>query len=194
MAGKEGGGSAEITKLLLDWSKGNRVALDQLIPLVYDELRRLASRHMNGEVPNHLLQTTALLHEAYLRLVDQQAVAWQNRAHFFGICARLMRQILVDHARSRGRLKRGGGVRAIELDEAVAMDPARSEEVLAIHDALEKLSAVDARKAQVAELRFFGGLSVEEAAEVLQVSPNTVIRDWSLAKAWLAREMGASRG
>ncbi len=183
------GGGEQITSLLLAWSKGEHTALDRLIPLVYAELRHIASRHLVRELPGSPVHTTVLVHEAYLRLVDQEAVDWQNRAHFFGICARLMREILVDQARSRGRLKRGGNVRHLDLEEVAVVSLDQSEELIAIHEALEKLRAMDERKGRVVELRFFGGLSVEETAEVLGVAPNTVIRDWGFAKAWLGREL-----
>jgi RNA polymerase sigma-70 factor, ECF subfamily len=179
----------EITQLLVDWSNGNQAALDQLTPLVYTELRQLAHRYMRRERLGHTMQTTALIHEAYLRLVDQTKVRWENQAHFFGIAARLMRQILIEHARSHTRAKRGGGAGTISLDEAAFVAQARAAELLALNDALERLAAVDPRKSRVVELRFFGGLSVEEAARVLNIAPNTVLRDWRLAKAWLHREI-----
>jgi len=179
----------DVTELLLDWSNGNQAALDQLMPLVYEELHRLAHQYMARERPEHSLQTSALLNEAYLKLVDQKNVHWQNRAQFFGIAAKLMRQILVDHARQRHRIKRGGDARHVPLDEAVVVSPARAAEMMALDDALETLAAVDQRKSQILELRFFGGLSIEETAEVLGVSPGTVMRDWTLAKAWLRMEM-----
>ena len=179
----------DVTELLLDWSNGNQAALDQLMPLVYEELHRLAHQYMARERPEHSLQTSALLNEAYLKLVDQKNVHWQNRAQFFGIAAKLMRQILVDHARQRHRIKRGGDARHVPLDEAVVVSPARAAEMMALDDALETLAAVDQRKSQILELRFFGGLSIEETAEVLGVSPGTVMRDWTLAKAWLRMDM-----
>jgi len=179
----------EITQLLVDWSNGNQVALDQLLPLVYTELRQLAHRYMRRERLGHTMQTTALIHEAYLRLVDQTQVRWANQAHFFGIAARLMRQILIEHARSHTRAKRGGGAVTLALDEAALVSPARAAALLALNDALERLAAVDPRKSHVVELRFFGGLSVEEVARVLNIAPNTVLRDWRLAKAWLHREI-----
>jgi RNA polymerase sigma factor (TIGR02999 family) len=179
----------EITQLLVDWSNGNQAALDRLMPLVYTELRQLAHRYMRRERLGHTMQTTALIHEAYLRLVDQTRVRWENQAHFFGIAARLMRQILIEHARSHTRAKRGGGAGTIALDEAVLVSQARAAALLALNDALERLAAVDPRKSHVVELRFFGGLSVEEAARVLNIAPNTVLRDWRLAKAWLHREI-----
>lgn len=179
----------EVTQLLVDWGNGNQAALDRLMPLVYTELRQLAHRYMRRERPGHTMQTTALIHEAYLRLVDQNQVRWQHQAHFFGIAARLMRQILIEHARSRTRAKRGGGVGTISLDEAAIVSQARATELLALDDALERLATIDPRKSQVVELRFFGGLSVEEAAQVLNIAPNTVLRDWRMAKAWLRREI-----
>ena len=179
----------DVTQLLIDWGNGNHVALDQLMPLVYTELRELARRYIRRERPEHTLETTALIHEAYLRLVDQSQVSWENHAHFFGIAARLMRQILIEHARRRARAKRGGGAGKISLDEAATVSQARAAELLALDDALARLAAIDLRKSQVVELRFFGGLSVEEAAQVLHVAPNTVLRDWRMAKAWLHREI-----
>jgi RNA polymerase sigma factor (TIGR02999 family) len=179
----------EVTQLLVDWGNGNQAALDQLIPLVYTELRQLARRYMRRERPGHTMQTTALIHEAYLRLVDQNQVRWENRAHFLGIAARLMRQILIEHARRRTRAKRGGGAGTISLDEVALVSQARATELLALDDAMERLAAIDPRKSRVVELRFFGGLSPKEAAEVLHIAPNTVLRDWRLAKAWLHREI-----
>lgn len=179
----------EVTQLLVDWGNGNQAALDRLMPVVYTELRQLAHWYMRRERPDHTMQTTALIHEAYLRLVDQNQVRWQHQAHFFGIAARLMRQILIEHARSHTRAKRGGGVGTISLDEAAIVSQARATELLALDDALERLATIDPRKSQVVELRFFGGLSVEEAAQVLNIAPNTVLRDWRMAKAWLRREI-----
>jgi RNA polymerase sigma-70 factor, ECF subfamily len=179
----------EVTQLLVDWGNGNQAARDQLIPLVYTELRQLARRYMRRERPGHTMQTTALIHEAYLRLVDQNQVRWENRAHFLGIAARLMRQILIEHARRRTRAKRGGGAGTISLDEVALVSQARATELLALDDAMERLAAIDPRKSRVVELRFFGGLSTKEAAEVLHTAPNTVLRDWRLAKAWLHREI-----
>jgi RNA polymerase sigma factor (TIGR02999 family) len=180
--------SANITELLLAWREGKPDALEALTPLVYAELRRLAHRYMAGERVGHTLQSTALVNEAYLRLVDSSRVQWQNRAHFFAVSAQLMRRILVDFARSRQYAKRGGNAPVLSLDEV----PVISEEcaqLAELDDALTALSAVDPRKAQVVELRFFGGLSVEETAEVLKVSKETVMRDWRLAKSWLRREL-----
>jgi RNA polymerase sigma factor (TIGR02999 family) len=182
-------GQVEITKLLMDWGDGKIEALDHLLPLVYAELKRMAARHMNREGPGISLQTTALVHEAYLRLVNQDAVDWQSRAHFFGICAQLMRQILVDHARARQRVKRGGGAFHLDLDENIAAVTGDAEDILALNDAVDRLHAFDQRKARVVELRFFGGLDVKETAEVLKISENSVIRDWRLARAWLQKEL-----
>ena len=181
---------AEITRLLSDWSNGNQAALQQLLPLVYDELHRLASSYMRRERPDHTLQTTALVHEAYLRLVDQDNARWQTRAHFFAAAAQVMRHILVDHARGHRRAKRGGGIPEVPLDDAVVLSEERSDELLAVNDALIKLTGIDPRKSQVFELRYFGGMTVDEASEVLKVSPATVAREWRMAKAWLRREMG----
>jgi RNA polymerase sigma factor (TIGR02999 family) len=182
----------QITELLQSWSHGDRAAIQRLVPLVYDELHRLAQRYMSDERPGHTLQTTALVNEAYLRLVDSAHASWENRTHFFGVCAQVMRRILVDWARSRQALKRGGDVPALDLDEALAAAKQPGTDLVAVDDALNSLAAVDARKGQVVEMRFFGGLSVKETAEVLRVSPETVQRDWKLAKSWLRREM--SRG
>jgi len=179
----------EVTQLLLAWNQGDATALEQLIPLVYEELRRLAHRYMDGERPGHTLQTTALVNEAYLRLVDSSRVRWQNRAHFFAVAAQLMRRVLVDFARSRHYLKRGGAAQQVSLEEALMVSAERSAELLALDGALTALAASDARASQVVELRFFGGLSVEETAEVLKVSPETVKRDWNWAKVWLLREL-----
>jgi RNA polymerase sigma-70 factor, ECF subfamily len=179
----------DVSQLLLAWGDGDRRALEELMPLVYDELRRLARRYMGRERRGHTLQTSALVNEAYLRLVDQCEVRWQSRAHFFGIAAQMMRRILVDHARRRGYEKRGGGALQVSLDEAMIVSQERAAEVVALDEALRALAEIDGRKSQVVELRFFGGLSIEEAAEVLQVSPGTVMREWTLAKAWLKREM-----
>jgi RNA polymerase sigma-70 factor (ECF subfamily) len=181
-----------VTQLLQDWSQGKDAALEELLPLVHQELRRLARRYMFGERPGHTLQATALVNEAYLRLVNSRQVNWQNRAHFFAISAQLMRRILVDYARARGYQKRGGGVPKVTLDEALMGPEEKGHDLVALDDALKTLAGVDPRKSKVIELRFFGGLSVEETAEVLKVSPDTVLRDWRLAKAWLTREMGQS--
>ncbi len=192
MATAAGGApSRQVTRLLLAWAGGDEPALEQLIPLVHGELRRLARRHMRHERPDHTLQTTALINEAYVRLVDVRQVRWQDRAHFFAMAARLMRRILIDHARSRRYLKRGGGARTLSLDEAPDIAGAQRTDLVALDDALNALETVDPRKSQVIELRFFGGLSVQETADVLKVSPDTVMRDWRLAKAWLLRELQA---
>jgi RNA polymerase sigma-70 factor, ECF subfamily len=179
----------DVTQLLLAWSQGETSALEELTPVVYSELHRLAHGYMSLEPAGHILQTTALVHEAYLRLVDSRQHNWQNRAHFLAISAHLMRRILVDFARARRSQKRGGEVQTICLDEASALPRGKDVDLIALHDALDALAAFDPRKSQVAELRFFGGLNTEEIAEVLKVSPNTVLQDWSLAKAWLCREM-----
>jgi RNA polymerase sigma factor (TIGR02999 family) len=187
--------SPEITELLKAWGSGDPAALDQLTPLVYDELRRLARRYMRNERAGNTLQTTALVNEAYLRLVDAKRVAWQDRVHFFAVSAQMMRRILVDAARARGSAKRGGQMKrvnhstAFNLDEIPDVSKGRDRELVAIDDALNTLAEMDPRKARVIELRFFGGLSVEEAAEILKISPQSVMRDWKLAKAWLTREL-----
>lgn len=181
--------SPQVTQLLTAWSDGDQAARDKLVPLVYEELHRLAHRYMKRESPGHTLQTSALVNEAFVRLVDQKNVRWQNRAHFFGIAAQMMRRILVDYARSRNYAKRGGGAAQISLDEGLIVSDERSAEVVNVHEALERLAEFDARKSQIVELRFFGGLSIDETAEVLSVSPGTVMRDWTLAKAWLRREI-----
>jgi len=179
----------EVTQLLLAWNDGEQTALDKLIPLVYAELRRVAHRYMRRERLGHSLQTAALVNEAYLRLIDARNVRWQNRAHFFAISAQLMRRILLHSARSRKFVKRGGGAQKVSFDEGLVGSKEQGQDLVALDDALTALARIDARKSQVVELRFFGGLSVEETAEVLKVSPDTVLRDWRLAKAWLAREM-----
>jgi RNA polymerase sigma factor (TIGR02999 family) len=175
----------QVTQLLLDWSNGSQAALDELIPLVDRELHRLAHHYMRQERAGHTLQTTALVNEVYLKLVDQRHVHWKNRAHFFALSAQLMRRILVDHARKRNYAKRGGGADKITFDDVMVVSPSPGKDLVALNDALERLAAIDERKSRVVELRFFGGLSVEETAEVLAVSPLTVKRDWSMAKAWL---------
>ena len=180
---------SEVTQLLLAWSDGDDAALEKLIPLVYDELRRLARRYMVRERSGHTLQTTALVNEAYLRLVDLKEVQWQNRAHFFAVSAKLMRHILVDFARSRGYKKRGGGAPQIPIDQALEVSVDEPEDLIRLDDALNSLAQFDERKSRVVELRFFGGLSVEETAHVLKVSPDTVMRDWKMAKVWLLREL-----
>lgn len=185
---------AGVTGLLRAWSDGDEGALGRLLPLVEAELRRLARAYMARERRGHTLQTTALVNEAFLRLVDAQGVRWQDRAHFLGISARLMRRVLVDHARARGYRKRGGGAHRVTLDEAIAVTPAPDFNLLALDRALDGLAGVDPRKSRVVELRYFGGLSVEETAEVLHVSSDTVKRDWRLAKLWLLREMEGTTG
>jgi RNA polymerase sigma factor (TIGR02999 family) len=179
--------SQGVTQLLVDWSNGDEAALHKLLPLVNAELRQLAKRYMRRENPGHTLQTSALVNEAYIRLIDQQQVRWQNRAHFFGIAAQLMRRILIDHARSHHYAKRGGGALRVSLDETAAVTDARAAELLAVDEALEKLTAMDARKGRIVELRFFGGLTEEETAEVIGISSPTVQREWRAAKAWLHR-------
>jgi len=180
---------ADVTQLLLSWRNGNDEALQKLIPLVHDELHRLAKRYVAGERPGATLQTTLLVNEAYLRLVDSSRVQWQNRAHFFAISAQLMRRVLVDLARSRNYLKRGGDAEKVPLEEAGELCDDLDTDFVALDDALRRLAEVDARKSQIVELRFFGGLSLEETAEVLHVSPRTVMREWNLARAWLHREL-----
>ena len=179
----------EITRLLAEWSGGDQAALDRLVPMVYDELRRLASNYMRGERPGHLLQTTALVNEAYLRLMDRQQVSCETRTQFFGVAAQVMRRVLVDYARGRDRAKRGQGVAPLSLDDVAVLSDDRAEELLAINTALEGLTAFDPRKGKVFELRYFGGMTVEEAADVLSLSPVTVARDWRMAKLWLRREI-----
>lgn len=184
----------EVTQLLRAWSGGDQEALEKLTPLVYEELHRVAHRYMARERPGHTLQTTALVNEAYLRLVDVRKVTWQDRAHFLAVCARLMRRVLTDFARSRGYIKRGGHSPHIALDEALLISREPPADLLALDDSLNALAAFDPRKSDVVELRFFGGLSVEETATVLKVSPETVKRDWKLAKLWLLEEMTGERG
>ena len=181
----------DITGLLVAWSAGDQHAFDKLVPVVYDELRRMARRYMESESAGHPLQATALVHEAYIRLIDASRVQWQNRAHFLAVSAKLMRQILVDYARSQNFLKRGGNAQHDSLNGDMFLSPEqeRAPDLIALDDALEALAAVDRRKCRVVELRFFGGFSVEETAEVLQVSPRTVLSDWSFAKSWLLREL-----
>ena len=180
--------SGEVSKLLRAWTDGDRGALDRLTPIVYDELHRLAQRYMKRERPGHSLQTTALVNEAYMRLVDYKRMRWQNRAHFFAVSAQLMRRILVEHAR-RHNLKRGGGVQHVSLEEAAVVGGDEDVDLLALDDAMNGLARIDPRKVQVVEMRFFGGLSVEETAQVLKVSTVTVKRDWRAARAWLYREL-----
>ncbi|MGB7555986.1 MAG: sigma-70 family RNA polymerase sigma factor [Candidatus Korobacteraceae bacterium] len=178
----------QVTEFLRAWSDGDRAALDSMTPIVYDELHRLARRYMKGERAGNSLQTTALVNEAYMRLVDYKNMQWQNRAHFFAVSAQLMRRILVDHAR-RHNLKRGGGVQHVSLDDTAIVGGERAADLVALDDAMDLLGTVDPRKVQVVEMRFFGGLSVEETAEVLKVSAVTVMRDWNTARAWLYRQL-----
>jgi RNA polymerase sigma-70 factor (ECF subfamily) len=178
-----------VTQLLAQWSHGDNAALAELAPLVYEELRRLAHHYMEAQRPNHTLQTTALVNEAYLRLADQNNPRWQSRAHFFAVAARAMRQIVVDYARSQRSQKRGGRALKVELDEAAIVSPEQSKEIVDLHEALERLAALDSRKAQVVELKYFGGLNYDEMAEVLKISRVTVRRDWEFAKLWLYTEL-----
>ena len=182
--------ASEITGLLVDWSNGDQTALEKLLPLVEQELRRLAHSYMRRENPDHTLQTTALVNEAYLKLIDQKKTRWQNRAHFFGIAAQIMRRILLNYARDQHREKRGGKAVQVSFSEASVVCLEKPEELIALDEALERLAAVDERKSRVVELRYFGGLEIDEIAEVLKVSPITVMRDWKFARAWLFREMG----
>lgn len=182
----------DATRLLQAWAQGDQAAFEELIPLVYDELRRLAQRELRRERPGHSLQATALVNEAYLRLIDLNRIEWQNRAHFFAMAARMMRRILVDWARARGNQKRGGGVPTVSLDEGLLVSTDPGCDLVALDDALETLGAMDPRKGQVVEMRFFGGLTVEETAAALHVSADTVMRDWRSAKAWLLRELSRS--
>ena len=179
----------EVTQLLADWGKGDRSALDKLLPLVHSELRRIAQRQMSQERPGHTLQATALVNEAYLKLAGQQGFDWQNRAHFFAVCAQVMRHILIDHARAHGREKRGGGAIQVSLNDALVVAGDRAAHFIALDEALRVLERLDPQKGKIVELRYFGGLSIEEAAEVLNVSPRTVRREWQRAKAWLYRMM-----
>lgn len=181
--------SHQVTQLLVDWSNGDQSALDQLTPLVYSELRRLAGRYLRKERHDHTLQSTALVHEAFLRMVDQRSVKWQNRAHFFGVAAQMIRRILVDHARNRQASKRGSGAPRLSLDEAIATPERRDVDLVALDDSLNSLAKIDPQQARIVELRFFTGLTVEETAEVLGISPATVKRDWVSAKAWLHRDI-----
>jgi len=185
-------GSEKVTHLLMQLSGGNRAVVDELTPLVYQELKRIAGAQLRNERPGHTLQATALVHEAYLKLVDQREVSWQNRAHFFGVAAQLMRRILMDYAKSRQRIKRGGDVHKTSLDEALVVAEDRASDLVRIDEALTRLEALDARQAKVVELRFFGGLTVEETAEAIGVSAPTVKREWAMAKAWLHRELAAA--
>ena len=184
---------SDITALLIEWRGGDSNAVEKLVPLVHAELRRIAKRHMAGERPDHMLQATALVNEVYLRLIDVRRVQWQDRAHFFAMAARLMRRVLVDFARARDNQKRGGALHRVTFDQDLPVANDTPEDLIAIDDALRALSAQYERKAQVVELRFFGGLSVEETAEVLKISPETVMRDWKFAKNWLLRELSRAR-
>jgi len=179
----------DITGLLTAWSGGDQHAFQKLVPVVYDELRRIARRYIEGEAGGHPLQATALVHEAYIQLIDASRVRWQNRAHFFAVSANLMRRILVDYARSRNYLKRGGQAHRVTFDGEALLSPGRAPDLIALDEALDRLEAIDPRKSRVVELRFFGGLTVDETAEVLHVSARTVLSDWSFAKSWLLREL-----
>lgn len=181
--------SQEVTQLLRAWRGGDQTALDRLLPLVYDELRRLAAHYLRGERQGHTLQSSALVNEAYLRLVEQDQIDWQSRAHFFGVASQVMRRVLVDHARARNYQKRGGKLAHVELDEAATLVAEQAAELVALDEALDALARLDPRKSRVVELRYFGGLSAEETAEVLGVSEVTVLREWGRAKAWLRREL-----
>jgi RNA polymerase sigma-70 factor (ECF subfamily) len=183
----------QITQLLLAWGGGDKAALDELTPIVYDELRRLAKSYMRGQRPGHTLQTTALVNEAYLRLIDSSRINWQDRTHFFAMAARLMRRILVDFARARSSLKRGGDMQKVSFEEALAVPLEPETNLVALDDALKKLAELNPRQSQVVELRYFGGLSEEEIAATLEISVRTVRRDWSVARAWLYRELNDSR-
>src|SRR5262245_14581462 len=185
--------SERVTQLLADWSRGNDAALTELTPLVYEDLRRLAHHYMDGQRPDHTLQTTALVNEAYLRLAGQTSPNWQTRAHFFAVAARAMRQILVNYAKSHRSQKRGGGALKVELDEAALVSPGQSREIVDLHEALERLATLDPRKAEVVELKYFGGLNYDEIAEVLKISRVTVRRDWEFAKVWLYTELNPAR-
>ena len=182
----------DVTQLLARWSGGDKEALDQLMPLVYGELRRLANYHLMREKPGHTLQSTALVHEAFLRLIDQRNVQWQNRAHFFGVAAQMIRRILVDHARAHQTAKRGGGAPTVAIDDALQISKKRDLDVVALVDALNSLATLDPQQGRIVELRFFAGLTIEETAEVIGISPATVKRDWNTAKAWLYRELSRS--
>src|SRR5271166_6669012 len=189
-----GSPEADVTALLSQLTQGNHEAHEKLIPLVYEELKRLARSYMRRERTDHTLQTTALVHEAYLKMVQQQTVDWHSRSHFFGIAAQLMRRILIDHARGHLREKRGAGQREVPMDEALAFAPDQSVELVKLDQALERLTKLDPRQGKIVELRFFGGLTVEQTAELLGISPKTVKRDWSMAKAWLHGDLKASHG
>jgi RNA polymerase sigma-70 factor (ECF subfamily) len=183
----------DVTELLLEWQQGDKCALDKLTPLVYDELRRIAHRYVQRERDGHTLQTTALVNEAYVRLVGGQRIEWQNRAHFFAVTAQVMRHILIDHARRRQYAKHGGEAQRVSFDDASVMSPERAAELVALDEALDELARLDARKGCVVELRYFGGLSLEETADVLEISVMTVRRDWRAAKAWLYRALGGDK-
>src|SRR3954466_1992436 len=180
---------ADVTKLLVNWTNGDKKALEALMPLVYGELHRLARRYLRRERSDHTLQSTALVHEAYMRMVDQKGVQWQNRAHFFAVAAQIIRRILVDHARTHNAEKRGGGACKLALDEAIGVSQKRDLNLVALDDAINGLAEMDPQQGRIVELRFFGGLSIEETAEVLGISPATVKRDWAVAKAWLYRDL-----
>jgi RNA polymerase sigma factor (TIGR02999 family) len=182
----------DVTQLLIKWSRGDKAALDELMPVIHSELRRLARRYMAKERPGHTLQTTALINEAYLRLVDQQSVQWQDRAHFFAVAAQVMRHILVDHARKYQSDKRGAGAQKLALDDVAVANRERAAELVALDEALENLAAMDQRQSQIVELRFFGGLTVDETAGVMKLAPITVMREWRLAKAWLRNAIAGS--
>jgi RNA polymerase sigma factor (TIGR02999 family) len=181
----------DVTTILLAWNSGDQEALDRLMPLIYKELRRMARRYMRSESPDHTLQATALVHDVYVQLVDQKRVNWKNRAHFFGAAAQIIRRLLVDHARSRHRLKRGGGAFKVEWKEELSASQPQEMDLLVLHDALNRLATIDPQQSRIIELRYFGGLSIEETAEALSISPATVKRDWAFARAWLYREMTA---
>jgi len=185
------GGPQQVTQLLKQWQEGSNEALEALMPLVYKELKRLAGSYLRRERPDHTLQSAALVNEAYLRLVDQNQTRWQNKAHFYGIAAQMMRRILADHARGHNAAKRGSGMPELELDEAVAQAQGRSVDLLGLEEALQKLEKLDPQQGRIVELRFFSGLSIEDTANVLAISPATVKRDWAAARAWLFREMGS---
>jgi RNA polymerase sigma factor (TIGR02999 family) len=188
------GSAPDVTQLLANWSKGDQRALEQLMPLVYGELRRLASAYLRRERSNHTLQSTALVHEAFMRLVQQQEVQWRNRAHFYAIAAQMIRRILVDYARAQHAGKRGSGALKLELDEAMAVQQAGSDiDLLGLNDALDRLAELDERQGRIVELRFFAGLSIEETAEVMHLSPASIKREWQTARAWLFREMTRTR-
>jgi RNA polymerase sigma-70 factor, ECF subfamily len=184
----------EITERLIAWGKGDAAALNELIPVVYQELRRMAGHYLRLENPGHTLQPTALVHEAWLRLIDQTRVNWQNRAQFFGVAAQMMRRILVDHAKTKHREKRGGDAVKLSLDDVINISQERAADLIALDDALDTLAAMDERKSRVVDLRYFGGFSVEETAQILEVSPDTVMRDWKMAKAWLYQQIMREAG